>query len=78
MICLGQIIEFFTNIGDVITSIINFVIQHYKNLLFMYKLLFKFLASIPSFFTWLPSPFMTVLLVIFSVAVIYKILGREG
>lgn len=75
---MQAIIDFFNTVGSIITSLIQFVIQLFKDLLFMLQLLAKFVVEIPSYFGWLPSAVISLIVVIFSVVVIYKILGREG
>lgn len=75
---MQAIIDFFETIGTIITTVINFVIGLFEDLIFMIQLLGKFIVNIPSYFSWLPSSFVSVIVVIFSVVVIYKILGREG
>lgn len=75
---MQAILDFFATIGEVLTTVVEFVIQLFKDLLFMLQLLAKFVVSIPDYFSWLPGGVVAVIVVIFSVVVIYKILGREG
>lgn len=75
---MQAIIDFFANIGSVITTVIDFVVQLFRDLITMLELLAKFLVSIPSYFGWLPSSVVAIVALIFSIVVIYKILGREG
>lgn len=75
---MGAIIDFFTGIGDAIGTVINFVVQLFTDMLTMLQLLAKFIGDIPSYFGWLPSSVVAVVIIIFSIVVIYKIIGREG
>lgn len=75
---MQAIIDFFATLGEIITTVVDFVIQLFKDLLFMLQLLAKFVVSIPDYFAWLPAGVVAVIVVIFSIVVIYKILGREG
>lgn len=75
---MDAIVSFFTGIGDAIVSAFDFVISFFQDLIYAIQLLGKVLVSIPSYLSWLPGPIVTLLLTLFSIVVIYKILGREG
>ena len=75
---MQAIIDFFNTIGSVISTVINFVVKTFSDLVMMLKLLAKFIVNISSYFGWLPSAVVAVIVTIFSIVVIYKILGREG
>lgn len=75
---MDAIIEFFKGIGTAITSIIDFVIGLFEDLVYMIKLLGQVVLNIPNYFAWLPAEILALIVVLISVVVIYKILGREG
>ena len=75
---MQAIIDFFNTIGSVISTVINFVVKMFSDLVMMLQLLAKFIVNIPNYFGWLPSAVVAVIVSIFSIVVIYKILGREG
>lgn len=75
---MEALLDFFAAIGDIIGAIIDFVISLFQDLIFMIQLLGQTVANIPVYFSWLPSPLITTVVLIFSIVVIYKILGREG
>lgn len=75
---MQAIIDFFNTIGSIIATVIDFVIGLFQDLLMMLELLAKFFANLPSYFGWLPSTVVSSIVVIFSIVIIYKILGREG
>ena len=75
---MQAIIDFFNTVGSVISTVINFVVKMFSDLVMMLQLLAKFIVNIPSYFGWLPSAVVAVIVSIFSIVVIYKILGREG
>lgn len=75
---MDAIIEFFKGIGTAITSIIDFVIGLFEDLVYMIKLLGQVVLNIPNYFSWLPAEILALIVVLISVVVIYKILGREG
>ena len=75
---MSAIIDFFSSIADGISAAFDFLIGIIQDLVYIVKLTAKFLVSIPSYFSWLPSEVFGILAIILSVVVIYKILGREG
>lgn len=75
---MSAIIDFFNSLGDIISGAVEFLISTMKDIVFIVKSTGVVLASIPSYFSWLPTQLLTILLSIFGVVVIYKILGREG
>lgn len=66
------------SIGDFFTSIYEFVIGLFEDLVFIIKACGKVLSFIPNAFSWLPAPILALIIAIFGVVVIYKIAGREG
>lgn len=75
---MDALISFFEGIGNAIVSAFNFVVSLVSDIVYMIQLTGKFLAQIPSYFSWIPAEITALLVVLFSVVVIYKILGREG
>ena len=74
---LETIKNFFVNMGDIIMSLVDFVIGIVEDLVYVVKLCGQFVLKIPSFFSWLPSGVVTLIVSVFGIVVIYKILGRE-
>lgn len=68
---LRNIADFFTSIWEVIINVISDIVA-------MVKLLAQAISTVPGFFRWMPAGVITLLGVILSVVVIYKLLGREG
>lgn len=75
---MAALISFFRGIGNAIVAAFDFVISFFQDLIYMIQLLGKFFAQLPSYFSWLPAELLGSLLLLFSIVVIYKILGREG
>jgi len=75
---MDGLISFFEGIGNAIVSAFQFLISLVSDIVYMIQLTGKFLAQIPSYFSWIPAEITALLVVLFSVVVIYKILGREG
>lgn len=66
------------DIGNFFTTVFDFVISLFEDLVYIVQATGKAVTSIPSLFSWLPSPVLALLITIFGVVVIYKISGREG
>lgn len=75
---MQAVIGFFQGIGSAIESVISFVISFFQDVVYLIALTGRFLAQIPTYFAWLPSPLLALIVSIFAVVVLYKVLGREG
>ena len=75
---LETIKNFFVSFSNIISSLVDFVIGFIEDIVYVVKLCGSFVAKIPLLFSWLPAPAVALVIIIFSVVVIYKILGREG
>lgn len=75
---MDAILQFFRGIGDAIVSIFDFIFSMVGDLVYLVGLTGKFLAHIPSYFSWLPPQLLSVLLSTFAIVVLYKVFGREG
>lgn len=71
------IINFFTGFIDAISSIINFVVDFFADLVYVITTLGQFVIEIPGYFVWLPAEIIALIVTIFSIVVIYMILGRK-
>lgn len=72
------IIEFFESIKDGIVAAYEFLVGLIEDIAYMVEMVGKFVAKIPSYFDWLPTEILAVVLIGFGIVVVYKILGREG
>lgn len=75
---LQSIWEAIQGIWDTIVSIVEFVIDFIKDLIYVIQLVGESVLKIPEYIGWLPTSLVTIIILIFSIVVIYKILGREG
>lgn len=75
---MNALIDFIKGIGEAIVSVIDFVMGLFEDLVYMIKLLGVVIANIPNYFSWLPPQVLALVVLIISIVVIYKILGREG
>lgn len=66
------------SIVDAITTAINFVVDFISDIVYIIELVGKTVLEIPSYFGWLPTAAVGILVTIFGIVVIYKITGREG
>lgn len=75
---LKDIFDVVKQIGDFIASIVMFVIDMVEDLVYMVGLLGETVVKLPDYLNFLPATVIATITVIFSIVVIYKILGREG
>lgn len=75
---MQALISFFTSLGNVVVSLVEFVIKFIKDLFYIIGLLGNLIISLPSMIGWLPSACISLTVTAFSIVVIYKIMGREG
>lgn len=75
---MEAIFEFFAGIGNVIQTAFKFLFSTIQDIVYVVKLTSKCLVRIPSYFSWLPSELLTIVVALFGIVVVYKILGREG
>lgn len=75
---MKDVLEFLEGIGNAITSLFEFIMDFFSDLLYVIEVVSTTVVSIPSYFSWLPTTAVAIVVTIFGVVVIYKILGREG
>lgn len=75
---MDAVISFFQGIGNAITSAFDFVVSLVSDIVYLIQLTGKFLGQLPGYFSWMPAEISTLLLILFTIVVLYKILGREG
>lgn len=74
---MSAIIDLLTTIGNAFLSVIVFISSTILDILYVVKLTAEVVVQFPVYLSFLPDVILTPLLAIISVAVIYKILGRE-
>ena len=75
---MEALITFFRGITDVITGVISFIIDFFGDVVYMVQLLGQIALQLPTYFAWLPSQVLSSLVLVFTLVILYKILGREG
>ena len=73
-----DILDFLKMLGDTFISFFNFVFSLVEDLVYVIQLLGETVIRIPTYFSWLPSGAVAIIVSIFSIVIIYKVLGREG
>lgn len=74
---MKAIIDMLTGFFDLIGQLVQFIFDLLGDLVFVLGLLTQFVVEIPSYFLWLPSAVISVVVVGFSIVVIYMILNRK-
>lgn len=75
---MDVIISFFRTIADYVVFLVEFVIGTITDLVYMTQLMGEIIIFLPDYLGWLPSAIVTFVMLIISIVVIYKIIGREG
>lgn len=75
---LQKIWNVIKDLGKIISSVIEFVFDMVEDLLYMIKLLREVVLDIPDYLGFFPSIIITTVTTLIGVAVIFKVLGREG
>ena len=75
---MQAITNILSNITDWIVMVFDFIFGFFEDIVYIIKITGVFLLKIPDYFAWLPSQCVSLVVVIFSIVVVYKILGREG
>lgn len=75
---LQKIGDFLQGIWDAIITVIEFVVDFIKDIIYIVQLVGETVLKIPDYIGWLPTYVTASIVVLFAIVVIYKILGREG
>lgn len=75
---MKALIDLVTGFIDLVVSLVEFVFQTISDIVYMIGLLGNMIVNLPAYFGWIPSAIVSSIVVIFSIVVVYKILGREG
>lgn len=65
-------------IVDAIVGAFSFLVSFIGDLIYVVGLTADALVSLPELLRWLPAAVSTVIVLILTIAVIYKVMGREG
>lgn len=75
---MQAIVNFFEGIGDLLLAIVDFIISFFSDLVWIINTLVWASGQIPRLISWIPSEILAIIIVTLTVAMIYKIMGREG
>lgn len=75
---MRAILDILASFADWIEMIFDFIFGFFEDVVYIIKITGLFLLKIPDYFAWLPSQCVSLIVIIFSIVVVYKILGREG
>lgn len=75
---MEDLINMVEGLFEMLESVITFVIDWIKDILYVGELLGTIVLNLPDIFGWMPLHVFSLISSIFGVIVIYKILGREG
>lgn len=67
-----------TNIANFFVSVWEFITNLFKEIGMMVSFLGQIVTTVPNYFRWLPTSVLAVLILTFSIIIIYKVIGREG
>lgn len=75
---MQALIDFFSGFADLLYAAGQFLIGVILDLVYVVGLLGSLMVKIPDMIGWLPSACISLTVTVFSIVLIYKILGREG
>lgn len=75
---MEEIIAFFEGIADAVESAFDWFFGFLEDTVYFLGLLDDAVASIPGYFSWLPSEALVSLGVLLGIIIVCRILGREG
>lgn len=73
-----MIIKVLYDIGKMISFIIDLIVDFVSDIIQVIKIVFDAFSYLPEFLSWLPGTVLTIVSALFTVVLLYKILGREG
>lgn len=74
---MRELISFIKGIASAIGAFFGFVFSLIEDIVYMVQMTAKMLAEIPNYFSWLPYPLLALMVTAITIAVLYKVLGRE-
>lgn len=69
-------VEFLSGIGELLLSVIDFVIGIFEDIVFIVQVCANTLLAIPGYFSWLPPELIAIIITGCTILLIYKIAGR--
>ncbi len=75
---MDAILSFLKGFGSAIIGLIDFLVGFISDIVYLVQVTGRALAQIPTYLSWMPPQVSALLIAIITIAVIYKITGREG
>ena len=75
---LDSILGFIETIGEYISTAWDFLVDFFNDTVELITLVGETVLKLPDYLSFLPERLLVPLLALFTVVVLYKILGREG
>ena len=75
---MGALTDFLLGIGEGLLAVVTFVIDFFKDVAYLIKLTGEFVLKVPTYLSWLPAEVLALVVSVFTIVVLYKVLGREG
>lgn len=69
--------NFIENLWTFLTTAWDFIINFFKEIVYVIQLLANVLLNAPSYFVWLPSVVTTLIITGLTIIVVYKVIGRS-
>lgn len=73
---MNEIIQYFSELGDLLLSLVDFLISFLGDLVFFVRLIVALTANIPNFFSWLPVECVSLIVIVFAVVIVLRVLDR--
>lgn len=74
---MQAIVDMLTGFFDLVMQLVQFIFKLLGDLVFVLQTLTQFVANIPTYFMWLPPGIVAIVVVSFSLVVIYMVLNRK-
>lgn len=74
---MQAILDFLGSIGEAIVAAFDFLVSLIMDLVYLVQLTGKMLAQVPMYFAWLPPGMTALLISAITIAVLFKIIGRD-
>lgn len=74
---MSTLIQFISGIGDAVLAAFEFLSSLIKDTLYVAQLASQAVASIPDYFAFFPQEILSLIVVLFTLVIIYLILGRQ-
>lgn len=75
---MQYVVDFFKGLGEIITSIIEFIIDFFTGLIDFFLQIPEYVAIIESYIELIPEPLLAVAILALAAQLIFIIIGRRG